>query len=71
MNPALATVLRSFGFAVGFCMLLAGGAGAAVMVFDLAHADLPALGEVVWTASYLGLPLLAFRAYDRTKRATT
>jgi hypothetical protein len=68
VNPALRKALHALGFAVGFWMLLGGGAGAAAVLMDLAHADVPSLELLGTTAAYLGIPLLAFRAYDRSAR---
>jgi hypothetical protein len=67
--PALRTTLLSLGFALGFFVLLSGGAGLAAIVFDLVHADVPSWSQALQTALFLAVPLLAFRAYDKAKLA--
>lgn len=70
MNPALRTLLHVFGFAMGFWMLMGGGMGLALVTISLAQADLPPMDVLARTVVSLALPLFAFRAYDRRKRAT-
>ena len=65
MNPAFGKVLQAFGFALGFWVLLGGGMYVASLVISLMWGEVPPLRLLVGTAAFLGIPLLAFRAYDR------
>jgi hypothetical protein len=69
MSPAIRTIAVTIGFAVGFLLLLDGGASLAVLLLSLARAELPSLGLLAATFAYLAIPLLAFHRYDLRRRS--